>query len=193
MRPRGGHRASIRTSRFAICRGRRDQPATGRHHPAVAGRYRAALKIDALVHGGMEWQRNVASSGRVDRGRHAVGDTLDPLSPFYQLVEGTVLLMSRRVEDAIRLYDQLIDTHPGDHALSTTRYVSPFHEGFVQLGLGDIDRALACLLSDRPAARGPRGLCRIQRRPCRSVLPARRCGSGRTSRARSGAPGRSPG
>ena len=170
--------------------------------------FRRAVELDpAYATGHQLYAEFLRDFGRIGEALEhiRIARDVDPLSPFYQLVQGTILMMSGRVAESIQLYDQLADTHPGyqsvhfyrglaclhqgqlDQALammdeydaqcampdaiairgavsamlgregdarrllerldelSVTRYVAPFHRGFIHLGLGDVERTLDLL------------------------------------------------
>jgi len=69
---------------------------------------------------------------------------LDPLSPFYQLVEGIILLTLRRPEEAIRLFRRLIETHPGYQS-------THFYLGLAHLHAGQFDSAIEMIDAYDPA------------------------------------------
>jgi TolB-like protein/tetratricopeptide (TPR) repeat protein len=72
---------------------------------------------------------------------------LDPLSPFYQLIEGTIL-MSRRPDETLRLYDELLEVHPDYHAVH-------FYRGLACVHSGQGDAALAAMAAYDPRCEVP--------------------------------------
>jgi serine/threonine protein kinase/Tfp pilus assembly protein PilF len=53
---------------------------------------------------------------------------LDPLSPFYDLVEGTILISTGRAAEASALFDRLLHAHPNYQAAYFYRALSYLHE-----------------------------------------------------------------
>ena len=66
---------------------------------------------------------------------------LDPLSPLYVLVEGIVLIASRRPAEASALYDRLVGTHPNYPAGYLYRGLAYLHEGRYEATLEAMDQA----------------------------------------------------
>jgi non-specific serine/threonine protein kinase len=66
---------------------------------------------------------------------------LDPLSPFYQLVEGVVLMAARRTAEASALYERLVATHPNYPAGYLYLGLAYVHEGRYEATLATMDQA----------------------------------------------------
>ena len=103
--------------------------------------FRRAVELDpAYATGHQLYAEFLRDTGSGDEALEEIAKAreLDPLSPFYQLVEGTIHLASRRPDEAIRLYESLVETHPEYHAVHLYRGLAYFHSG-------QIDRALALM------------------------------------------------
>ena len=117
-----------------------------------AGRhFRRAIDLDpGYATGHQLYAEYLRDLGALDDAREHIrlARELDPLSAFYQLVEGTILMVSRRAGDAIRLYEALIEAHPG--------YVAArFYCGLAYLHDAQFDRALAMVDAYDPSCETP--------------------------------------
>ena len=121
--------------------------AAGRH-------FRRAIELDPSYPTGRQlYAEFLRDMGMPDEALEQIRTAreLDPLSPFYELSEGTILLTSRQTADAVRLYERLIQAHPGYRA-------ARFYAGLAYLNDGQIDGALAMIEAYDPQAETPDAL-----------------------------------
>jgi serine/threonine-protein kinase len=63
---------------------------------------------------------------------------LDPLSPFYQLIEG-VILLGRQPAETLRRYQHLLEAHPDYQAVHFYRGLALLHSGQLEAALAAMD------------------------------------------------------
>jgi serine/threonine-protein kinase len=121
--------------------------AAGRH-------FRRAIELDPSYATGRHlYAEFLRDMGVLDEALEQIRTAreLDPLSPFYELSEGTILLACGRTDASVRLYERLIDAHPGYRA-------ARFYAGLAYLHRGQIDQALAMMEAYDPQAETPDAL-----------------------------------
>jgi serine/threonine-protein kinase len=86
------------------------------YDPRAAGQhYRRAIELNPNYATGHQlYAEYLRDMGRFDQALEAINKAqqLDPLSPFYLMIEGIIYQMARRPEEAVKRYRQLISAHP---------------------------------------------------------------------------------
>jgi serine/threonine-protein kinase len=104
--------------------------------------FRRAIELDpGYATGHQLYAEFLRDLGRLDDAlKHiAMARALDPLSPFYQVVEGLILLMLRRPDEAIRLYKQLLEGYPGYRSAHLYLGIAYMHSGLIEQALVSLD------------------------------------------------------